>query len=189
MTTDLSLTEKQRDKAQKEIDTRDNKKPKKGKKTKDDSLTHEINKQIDTLAKDAGKRAAARAILRDKNKKLSESQINDIEMNERKAVKSRLATRFEETGSLPPGMANDLTQVAALPNIEATGGRLAPPVITINNEIFHINGNTFEANVHVAGSVSATPATIANAVNTQAMPMTFQGAARAIQNSLTNERR
>jgi hypothetical protein len=184
MSTDLTITEKQRDKAQKEIDKRDNKKPKK---TKDDSLTAEINKQIETLAKDAGKRAAARAILRDKT--LSEAQINEIEMTERAAVKQRLGARFEETGELPPGLATDLVQTAALPNIEQTGGRLAPPVITINNQIFNINGNTFEATVEVQGSVSATPQTVANAVNTQAMPATFQGLARAIQNSLTNERR
>jgi hypothetical protein len=184
MVTDPSLTEKQRDKAQKQIDTRDNKK---GKKTKDDSLTHEINKQIETLAKDAGKRKAARAILA--NKHLSESEINDIEMTERKAVKSRLASRFEATGALPPGLANDLTQVAALPNIEQTGGRLAPPVITVNTTNYNINGNTFEAIVQVSGGVSATPQTIANVVNTQAMPVTHQGLARAIQNQLTNERR
>jgi hypothetical protein len=187
MVSDTTLTEKQRDKAQKQLDQRDNKKGKKGKSAKDDSLTAEIQKQIETLSKDAGKRAAARALLR--NKSLSTAQVNEIEMTERAAVKGRLSSRFAETGALPPGLANDLTQVAALPNIEQTGGRLAPPVITINNYVNNINGNTFEAIVQVQGNVAATPGTIATAVGTQAMPVTFQGLARAMQNQLTNERR
>jgi hypothetical protein len=186
---DPYATEKQRDDASKELQKREDKRSKrgKGKKTKDDSLTAEIQKQIDTLAKDAGKRAAARALLR--NKSLSKAEVNEIEMTERSAVQSRLSTRFAETGALPPGLANDLVQTAALPNIEQTGGRLAPPVITINNEIFNITGNTFEAIVQVTGGVSATPQAIADAVVTRAIPVTHQSLGRAIQNSLTNERR
>lgn len=182
---------KLRDKAQKEIDRRANKNTADGKKAaaklNKSLLTYDIDKQLDELAKAAGQRAAARAIQRSGGR-LSEEDVNDIELAERKAVKARLARRYEETGELPPGLAMDLQQTAALPNIEDVGGRLAPPVITVNNYRIEVTGNTFTAEVNVAGGVSATPGQVADAVVTTAAPVTYQGLARAIQNQLTNER-
>lgn len=188
---DPKQAQKLRDKAQKEIDKRANKHTKDGKKAAEklnkSLLTYDIDKQFDALAKAAGQRAAARAIQRSGGR-LSEEQINDIELAERKAVKARLASRYEATGELPPGLAMDLQQTAALPNMDDVAGRLAPPVITVNNYKIEVTGNTFTAEVNVAGGVSATPGQVADAVVTTAAPVTYQGLARAIQNQLTNER-
>lgn len=194
MIRDPGLTEKQRDKAQKEIDKRDKQSRSAGKKAADSErqslLTADIEKQIDELAKAAGRRAAARAQLSaaERNQPLSAEERNRIERSERKAVSERLTTRFTETGQLPPGLATDLVQAAALPNIEEVGGRLAPPVITVNNMRIEVTGNTFEARVTVEGGMSASPQSVAQAVVTRAQPVTFQEMATAIQNQLTNER-
>lgn len=190
---DQKKAEKLRDKAQKELDKRDNKAVKDGKKAADklskSLLTAEIDKELDKLAMDAGKRAAARAIRRSRGT-LSEEEINDIELAERKRVKGNLARRYEETGQLPPGLEMDLIQTAALPNIEQVGGRLSPPVITVNNtrNEFTITGNTFEAIVQVEGGINGTPQQVATAIGSQAMPVTYQGLGDMIIMQLTNER-
>jgi hypothetical protein len=155
-------------------------------KMRESLLTADIDKQIEKLSEEAGRRAAARAQLRGG---VSREEINKIELTERRMVKERLTSRFMETGELPPGLAADLVQAAAIPNIEQAGGRLAPPVVTVNNQRIEVKGNTFRAEVMVQGGVSATPQQVADAVVSQAQPVTFQDLAVAIQNQLTSERR
>lgn len=188
MVADPNLPQKIRDKAQKEIDKRDNKDKKDGakaaKKLHDSLLTHQVAKDIEKLAKDAGARESARALLGG----ASEEEANRRELAQREAVQKRLTDQFHETGRLPPGISQDLVQVSNLPNIEQVGGRLAPPVITVINQRFEVHGNTFEANVSVAGT-SATPAEIANAAINQARPVLWEDMARAIDNNVTSMRR
>jgi hypothetical protein len=81
-----------------------------------------------------------------------------------------------------------LVQVANLPNIEQVGGRLAPPVITINNQRIEVTGNTFQASVEVGGS-TATAGEIAAAAIAQARPVLWEDLGRAIGNYTTTLRR
>ena len=183
---DPKLSEKQREKAQKEIDKRDNKtgKPGKAPKSQNDAfLSAQIAKDIDKLAMEAGQREAARALLGG----ASEDEANQRELAQRKGVSERLTKQFQETGRLPPGISQDLVQVANLPNIEQVGGRLAPPVITVNNQRIEITGNTFEANVSVGGS-TATAGEIVNALS-QARSVLYEDLGRAIGNYTTTLRR
>lgn len=191
MLADPELSEKQQKKVENEIYKREHKKPKKGGKgPADDSLSAEIRKQITSLSEESGKRAAARASLaaQQRGKPLTDEQRNKVEMDARAATHGRLTSNYQATGALPPGLAMDLVQAAALPNLEETGGRLAPPVITVNNTRIEVTGNTFEANITVEGGINGTPQAVASAVTTQAQGVTFQGLGRAIQNQLTNER-
>jgi hypothetical protein len=188
MAGDSNLTEKQRDKVQKEIDKRDNKRSKDGakagKKVHDSLLTAKIEKDIEALAEQAGQREAARAI----ESGASSEEANKRELGRRKQVKTQLTHQFQETGALPPGIMQDIAQVANLPNIEQVGGRLAPPVITVNNYRVEVTGNSFTAAVSV-GSSNATAGEIATAVITQAQPVTFQDLGRAVLNNTTTMRR
>ena len=79
-------------------------------------------------------------------------------------------------------------QVSNLPNIEQVGGRIAPPVITINNQRVEVTGNTFQANVAVEGT-TATPQEIAAAAIAQARPVLWEDLGRAIANHTTTLRR
>lgn len=192
LATDLTITEKQRDKAQKEIDKRDNKntkdKAKAGqkaaKKLHDSLLTHQVEKDIEKLAEQAGQREAARAI----QAGATPEEVNRRELARRGQVQTALTTRFRETGELPPGITSDLAQVANLPNIEQVGGRLAPPVVTVNNYKFDVTGNTFQANVTVGGT-SATAGEIADAAIARARPVLWEDLGRAIMNNTTTLRR
>lgn len=185
---DAKAAQKLRDKAQKELDKRDNKATKDGakaaKKLHDSLLTAQVEKDIEKLAKEAGQREAARALLGG----ASEEEANRRELQQRKAVNERLTQQFQETGRLPAGISQDLVQVSNLPNIEQVGGRLAPPVITVNNQRVEVTGNTFEANVMVEGT-TATPQEIAAAVLTQARPVIYEDLGRAILNHTTTLRR
>ena len=184
--------QKLRDKAQKEIDKRDNKDTKDrakagekaAKQLHDSYLTTAVAKDIEKLAKEAGQREAARALLGG----ASEKEANRRELQQRETVKQRLTQTFHETSNLPAGISQDLVQVSNLPNIEQVGGRLAPPVITVNNQRVEVTGNTFEANVMVEGT-TATPQEIAAAVINQARPVLYEDLGRAIMNHTTTLRR
>jgi hypothetical protein len=188
MTNDPKLTEKQRDKAQKELDKRDTKAGKAGQKAAqkqhDSLLTATIAKDIEKLAMEAGQRESARALLGG----ASEEDANKRELAQRKAVNERLTKQFHETGRLPAGISQDLVQVSNLPNIEQVGGRLAPPVITINNQRIEVTGNTFQAMVDVQGT-TATASEIAAAAIAQARPVLWEDLGRAIGNYTTTLRR
>lgn len=185
---DPNLPEKTREKAQKEIDKRDNKRTKEGRKSakqqRDNLLTGQVQKDIEKLAMQAGQREAARAIAAG----ATPDEVNRRELQRRGQVQTQLETRFRETGELPPGITQDLAQVANLPNVEQVGGRLAPPVITVNNQRIEVTGNTFEANIMVEGT-SATPGEIAQAAIGQARPVLFEDLGRAILNNTTTLRR
>lgn len=188
MAADPRLTEKQRDKAQKQLDKRDTKAGKAGakaaKQQRESLLTATVAKDIEKLAMEAGQREAARALLGG----ASEEEANKRELAQRKAVNERLTQRFQETGQLPAGISQDLVQVSNLPNIEQVGGRLAPPVVTINNQRIEIVGATFEANVTVGGT-TATATEIAAAAIAQARPVLWEDLGRAIGNYTTTLRR
>jgi hypothetical protein len=188
MVVDSTLTEKQRDKAQKEIDKRDAKSKKEGakanKKLHDSLLTAQVEKDIEKLAEQAGQREAARAI----QAGATPEEVNRRELARRGQVQTALTTRFRETGELPPGITQDLAQVANLPNIEQVGGRMAPPVITVNNYKFDVTGNTFQANVSVGGT-TATAGEIADAAIARARPVLWEDFGRAIMNNTTTLRR
>lgn len=79
----------------------------------------EIEKKIEELAKDAGKREAARAL----GGGASAAEANRREREQRAAVKGRLTTRFKETGQLPVARIGRLYKE----------GRIAPPVITLKH--------------------------------------------------------
>lgn len=196
---DGQVPEKLRDRAEKELDRRERAADKRGKagasKAKkeeekerkrlyDSLLTADIQKQIDKLAEQAGQRESARALQRGATRE----QANEAEIQQRTAVQQRLTQQFQDTGRLPPGIAMDLAQAAALPNIEEVGGRLAPPVITVNNTRVEVSGNTFTAVVEVAGGVAATPGQVADAVVSRAQVVTFNDLGMAIMNNLTQER-
>jgi chemotaxis protein histidine kinase CheA len=185
---DTTLPEKLREKAQKTLDQRDNKDAKDGqkaaKKRNDSLLTEQVMKDIEKLAMQAGQREAARAIAAG----VTPDEVNRRELQRRGQVQTQLTKRFEETGELPPGITQDLAQISNLPNVEQVGGRVAPPVITVNNYRVDVTGNTFEANVAVGGT-TATPAEIAGAFRDQARPVFYEDLGRAIVNNTTTLRR
>lgn len=188
ITRDFNVPEKTREKAQAELDKRAKKAGKSGadaaKKERESLLTAQVAKDIEKLAEQAGQREAARAIAAGEKPE----EVNRRELARRKQVQSSLSTRFAETGELPPGITQDLAQVANLPNIEQVGGRVAPPVISVTNMRFDVSNNTFEANIEVAGT-SATPGEIAQAVLSQARPVHWEDFGRAIMNQVTTLRR
>lgn len=158
---------------------------KKGKASKEDLLSKDIQDEIDKAALQAGKRAAARAALQGTT---DQATLNKIQRARRKEVETRLTERFQATGELPPGLATDLTQIANLPNIEAATGKLAPPVITVNNFKTDVTVEAINANVTVEGGINGTPQQVANASANAVRAVTMQDLGRALQNSLTNLR-
>lgn len=128
------------------------------------TLDEEIAEQIEKLAKGAGRRAAARRALRDVE--VSEAELHEIERAETAAIKERLTMRFQESGELPPVLAE---LVDMLPKIDT--GPDAPQITVIRCPCCTCS----------VGVERAQPTSI--------NPVTLQGLAQAIRNALTSERR
>jgi len=182
---DSDATEKQRAQARKLLESRRKKGASAASKEKQSFLTAQITKQIDEAAKQAGARAASRAVLAGETRT---EVLNKIERERREEVSTRLTERFKETGELPPGLAADLTQIANLPNVEAVAGKLAPPVLTVNNFKTDVVVEAITATVQVEGGINGTPQQIADATAAAMRTVTFADLGRAIQNNLTNLR-
>lgn len=183
LSTDTSLSEKTREKAAKALRKNQRKTKKKGKAKSQNTLTETIDKEIAARAQEAGARKAARA---QQAGETSRKELNRIELTERREVEERLTTRFAETGELPAGIRSDISQIARTPGLEAAGGRVAPPVISIVNN--RINGVqiTIETNVENAGANASQIA----AANVNAFRgITNRDLGDAILNAQTQERR
>ena len=186
LTRDGSVSEKLRNKATKELERRRKKGGKAAAAERKNLLTSKIASQIDKLAQEAGERAAARAILRRTRRGIATDQtaVNQFQRDERDKVKKRLTANFAKTGELPAGIRSDISQLAKTPGIEAAGGRVAPPVISITN-------NRFETMINIETNVesSATAQQIAAANVTAFRGLTNRDVGDAIRNSSTQERR
>jgi hypothetical protein len=90
-------------------------------------LSEAIQRAITKFAEHAGWREAARVLAAG----AAVAEANQRELAHRRQVAERLTAHVRDTGQLPPGITQDLAQVANLPNIEQVGGRVAPPVITV----------------------------------------------------------
>ena len=186
---DLSVSEKLRTKAQKELDRRRKKGGKGASAENKNLLTAQIAKQIQERANEAGERAAARALIASRRAggAVDQAAIDRVQQDERARVKAQLTTRFAETGALPAGISSDISQIARTPGLAAAGGRVAPPVISIQN--VRVTGNTFEINTTVT-STSATAPEIAAATMTGLRGVVTQrDLGNAMLNSGTQERR
>jgi chemotaxis protein histidine kinase CheA len=179
ITADATVSEKQRDKAQKELDRRDKKdeKPKKGKKEKLTGLEKQVDEQIRELAGNAELRVSAQALQEGKAPKEA------FELGKAAAAQTegRLRQRFEDTGELPMGIARDIDQLAHSPAVEESIGRVPPPVISVVNNVTNVtvSGNEFstEVNANLAQGVTVRELTQETAAATLRMVKTELGTA------------
>lgn len=87
------------------------------------SLSDEVHEQIAKLAKDAGQRAAARALLR--GDVATETGLAEVERAETATVQERLTKRFQNSGELPPMLADLVDLLPKVTDVDH------PPVITV----------------------------------------------------------
>jgi vacuolar-type H+-ATPase subunit E/Vma4 len=120
------------------------KKGAKGKKEKDDSLAHDIEKQLDENAKKMAQMRAARAL---REKRVGPEGLKAFEEAEYDKIREASGARYRETGELPAGIAQDVRQISRVPNEADLAGRVAPPVISIQNNKYEITGNDFMVTV------------------------------------------
>jgi hypothetical protein len=145
---DATVSAKQRDKAQKELDKRDKKdeKPKKAKKEKLTGLEKQVDEQIKELSGNAELRVSAQALREGK----APAEAFELGKAAAKQTEDRIRQRFNDTGELPMGIARDIDQLAHSPAVEESIGRVPPPVISVvNNETnVTVSGNTFTTDVN-----------------------------------------
>jgi hypothetical protein len=123
----------------------------KGKAEKDDTLAHTIEKQLDDNAHKIAQMRAARAL---REGRVVLDDLKEYERNEYKTVREASGARYRETGQLPAGIAQSVRQISRVPNEADLAGRVAPPVISIQNNKYEITGNEFT--VAVEGSFATT---------------------------------
>lgn len=186
---DLSVPEKLRTKAQKELDRRRKKGGKGASAENKNLLTAQIAKQIQERANEAGERAAARALIqaRQAGGAVDQAAINRIQRDERDRVKAQLTTNFAESGRLPAGIRSDISQIARTPGLAAAGGRVAPPVISIQN--IRVTGNTIEINTTVTSTSATAPEISSTIMADLRNVITQRGLNDAILNASTQEQR
>jgi chemotaxis protein histidine kinase CheA len=176
---DATVSEKQRDKAQKELDKRDKKDEKKpkAKKEKLTGLEKQVDEQIKELSGNAELRVSAQALREGK----APAEAFELGKAAAKQTEDRIRQRFNDTGELPMGIARDIDQLAHSPAVEESIGRVPPPVISVVNHETNVtvSGNTFttDVNANLAQGVTVRELTQETAAATMRMVKTELGTA------------
>jgi chemotaxis protein histidine kinase CheA len=176
---DATVSEKQRDKAQKELDKRDKKDEKKpkAKKEKLTGLEKQVDEQIRELSGNAELRVSAQALREGK----APAEAFELGKAAAKQTEDRIRQRFNDTGELPMGIARDIDQLAHSPAVEESIGRVPPPVISVVNHETNVtvSGNTFttDVNANLAQGVTVRELTQETAAATMRMVKTELGTA------------
>jgi hypothetical protein len=128
----------------------------KGKGAKYEGLEKIARAQIDELATQAGEREAARLTVRISEGKESMSVEDALAAGQtkRKEVRDKLLSDFYSSGRLPPGIRSDLQRLTEIPSVEQQIGKVAPPVIAVNN--YKVDASIGTLNVAERGTFSGT---------------------------------
>jgi hypothetical protein len=132
------------------------KKDKKGKKSKDHGIEKIVKARAEELGEQAGEREASRLVIRVNQGKEAMSIEDALAAGEtkRKDVRDKVLRDFYASGKLPPGVRSDLQRLTEIPSVEQQIGKVAPPVIAVNN--YKVDASVGVLNVGERSSFSGT---------------------------------
>ena len=136
------------------------KKPKKkkgkGKKTKEHGLEKIVKQRAEELGEQAGEREASRLTIAVAEGKSTMTIEEALEAGEtkRKDTRDKILRDFYSSGKLPPGVRSDLQRLTEIPSVEQQIGKVAPPVIAVNN--YRVDARIGVMNVAERGTFSGT---------------------------------
>jgi hypothetical protein len=135
------------------------KKPKKkgkGKKPKEHGLEKIVKQRAEELGEQAGEREASRLTIAVAEGKSTMSIEDALAAGEskRSEVRDKILRDFYSSGKLPPGVRSDLQRLTEIPSVEQQIGKVAPPVIAVNN--YRVDARIGVMNVAERGTFSGT---------------------------------
>lgn len=156
MIDDVNVSERVKEAARAELDRR----AKAGKKSADTeykkTYKYQVEQQLDENARRMAQARAARAL---REGRITTGQFSEFETAEYNKLRENMQQRWLATGELPAGVEIGLRQISRLPNEADLAGRVAPPVISIQNNRYEIHGNEFT--VAIEGQFASTPQEVA----------------------------
>jgi hypothetical protein len=133
---------------------RETKKKGKAKAATPTGLEADIEKKFKAVASETEMRESARALREGK----PAEEAFKIGREAAKQTEARLRKQFADTGELPVGISRDIEQLARSPAVEESIGRVAPPVISVVNNVTNVtvSGNEFRTEVEANMSAGVT---------------------------------
>lgn len=142
------------------------KKGKKGKAPKYEGLEKIVRTSAEQLGEQAGEREASRLTLAISNGKstMTIEEAMEAGQTKRSEVRDQILNDFYATGKLPPGVRSDLQRLTEIPSVEQQIGKVAPPVISVNE--YKVDASVGILNVGEGGTFTGSVTETAQAIGT-----------------------